>query len=496
MVYIYRRDKYSTPMAEGPVPAPYVEVLFCTCTPQGVPIYQNEAWVAHLGEGRHFFESLPPEDYRCVSAYISDAASGMAVTGEIFFVQTALRKEPTPLLLNFLPVHHAPEPHAVKHILITAELLAEPITWTSAQTHRRRLELLGRLTLGMAHDFNNLLSSVLGYAELLKQVAREIPERQQALLPSIETIEKAALDGAALIQKIQQYIRKDKKESSELLDPVTLLKDSLTLTRPYWFNEPRRQGIHITVRQNLQATPPIRGVAAELREVLINLLLNAIQAMPQGGTLYVSTHYTPEIGVQIAIRDTGSGIPDDILPHIFEPMFTTKGEQGTGMGLAISRGIIQSHNGDIRVTSTPGEGTTFTIILPAAEETTLTRDSSSSGKTVSNLRILVVDDEPALRNVLARLLTLKGHTVLEASSGKEALEIARREKLDLVITDLGMPEMHGRELAHHLKQSFPDLPVFLLTGHTEREEHGPDIDRILGKPFKIQDITRAIHEFF
>ena len=487
-------------MSEGSVPPPYTDISFCSCTPHGKPIYTNEAWNQLFGTDESFIHLFPPEDQRCISAYISDAASGEAVTGEVFLLNLPGHPEATPMLFNFFPVHTA-EYH-VGAVLITAETLVEPTTWNAAQTHRRRLELLGRMTLGMAHDFNNLLSSIIGHTELIRMTLQE-QETEPSLREAIETIEKAALDGAELIRKIQQYIRKEKQETYRILDPIELIQDSLAFTRPYWYNEPRRRGIEIKVVTDLQPVPPIKGSPSELREVLINLILNAIQAMPEGGTLTLRTSSTANTSVSIEICDTGTGIPPEIMERIFEPLFTTKGEHGTGMGLAVSKGIVQSHNGDIRVNSTPGAGTCFTLILPPASSdvssplpTATYTSSPSSSPATPTLRILVVDDEPMIRRVLARMLRLKQHEVYEAASGQEAIQIVQAKPVDLVITDLGMPEMHGRELAHRLKEISPTLPVFLLTGHTDQHDHGPHIDRILSKPFQLEEIEQAIQQFF
>lgn len=466
------------------------ELLFATFSLGGDPIYLNEAWQTVMGEN---WSRLSTEDQQRAGQYLSETAGGSLVTNQFFLLVVPAQEEALPLLLNFLPVHF-PEGDTthVSAVTVTGEVLREPDTWTQSQTQRNRLETLGRMTMGIAHDFNNLLSGILGYTELLKSYAEE-DVKDETLSDHLRTIEQAALDGAALIRKIQQYIRQEKQTHFTPLDIPTLIQDCVSLTRPYWYNEPRRQGIAIEVSQEFEDVPPVTGSATELREVFLNLILNAVQAMPEGGTMTFHTYDSPD-GVRIDVTDDGVGMSENVKQRIFEPLYTTKGERGTGMGLAVSYGIIQEHEGTIRVESRLGEGTSFHITLPRAEETRKERRDITEEGPGRSARVMVVDDERMVRTILEKLLTLKGHHVTQAESGEEAIELAGSNEFDVVFTDLGMPEMNGRQLARELRARHPDLPIVLLTGDTEAGEPGGDVDVVLSKPFKIDQLESAIQK--
>ena len=465
------------------------ELLVATYSVDGEAIYRNDAWESIVGAGwSRFAEEDRERSARC----LQEAASGSLVTNQFFLLVVPGVDDAVPLLLNFLPVH-LPDSNAtirVRGVSVTGEVLREPETWTQSQTQRNRLETLGRMTMGIAHDFNNLLSGILGYTELLLGYA--IDDKNDPILAEhLRTIERAALDGAALIRKIQQYIRQEKQTHFTPLDIPTIIQDCITLTRPYWYNEPRRLGISIEVEQDISDVPPVLGSATELREVFLNLILNAVQAMPQGGIIiFRTTNIGP--GVRVDVIDTGVGMSDDVRKRIFEPLYTTKGERGTGMGLAVSYGIIQEHEGTIRVDSSLGKGTSFSIVLPRAEKTRPKRTEVVAEGPQNSARILVVDDEHMVRTILDKLLTLKGHTVLQAESGDDALRLLESHDLDLVITDLGMPQMNGRQLAHAIRKKHPGLPIVLLTGDTEAGEPSEDVDIVLSKPFKIDQLDTTI----
>ena len=484
-------------MVDTPEPfAPFEpELLVATCSPQGKLVNANDAWQALLGSPEEAWTHLSPEDQHLARQCIKEAAAGQLVTNQIFPVQLHEHDEPVPVLLHFLPVHQIDDEgrNYVQAVTISGEALAEPASWTISQTQRHRLETLGRMTMGIAHDFNNLLSGILGYTELLKTFA--VGEAlAETYTEHLGTIEKAALDGAALVRKIQQYIRQEKQTLFEPLDLPSLLQDCILFTRPYWYNEPRRQGIDIQLDLDLNEVPAVMGSAAELREVFVNLILNAVQAMPEGGSLTLSTSYRPGAGAQVRVADTGLGMSETVRKRIYEPLFTTKGEHGTGMGLAVSYGIIQEHEGTIHVASKLGEGTTFTLTFPLALETTPAPDEEAAELPSVSARILLVDDEQMVRAVLTKLLTLRGHTVWAAESGPEALVLTESRPFDLIIVDQAMPEMNGRDLAQLLRKRFPTMPIVLLTGDTEVGEPDEDINVILSKPFQINEVEATIQK--
>ena len=468
------------------------ELLAATATAEGERLGSNAAWDAVFGRNE-LWECLAPEDRRFAGEYLAEAAAGSLVTHQVFLVARHHQDLPAPVLLNFLPVHLPDAEIGKRPVVITGEVLQEPQRWTIDQTKRRRMELLGQMAMGIAHDFNNLLTSILGHVELMTSDPHTRPDARDQL----STVRRAALDGAALVRKIQRYIRHENERRFSLLDLSDLVEEVASLTRPYWFNEPRRQGIAIRLKKSLEPVPPLLGDEAELREVFVNLILNAVQAMPEGGTLTLST-YVADDHVVAEVRDTGMGMTEATRQRIFEPLFTTKGEDGTGMGLSVSYGIVKEHDGTIEVESAAGAGTSFLLRFPARSAATADAADrelapSPGVHNDASYRILVVDDEPMVRTVTGKLLRLRGHDVEEASGGVEALEKLADHPFDLVVTDLGMPEMSGNELAYRIRQHHPHLRIVLLTGHTDAEDQSEYVNVIVKKPFQIDALDATIH---
>ena len=243
--------------SDSPLPFIAADLLSALSTAASTALDANDAWRTVFGSGA-LWDRLPEEDTRFAQEYTVEAARGGTVTHQVFLVEIPGNDVPTPVLLHFLPVRvpgHDPGRYPVS---ITGEVLREPASWAAEQTRRRRMEMLGRMAMGIAHDFNNLLTAVLGHAELLRSdLARlSADEDSRAHLGSLE---RAANDGAALVRKIQQYIRNEKQERSEPVELHKIAEEVLTLTRPYWHNEPRRRGIAIRVESDLQPGPPIAG---------------------------------------------------------------------------------------------------------------------------------------------------------------------------------------------------------------------------------------------
>jgi len=463
------------------------ELLVATCGADGSILSRNAAWKAVLGEQDGLWEGLMPADRDTAEQNLNEAASGSLVTHALFMVDSKHRDIPTPILLHFIPVSTS-DSSSTASIAISGEILSEPSSWTESQTQRHRMETLGRMTMGMAHDFNNLLSGILGHIELWR-LETQLDDSAEN---HISTIEKAAEDGAELISKVQRYIRQEAQSSYEQLDLAPLVAECVSFTRPYWYNEPRRQGINIEVVQVFDDLPPIEGSRSELRDVFVNMILNAVHALPEGGIIRI-TGNSKENEVSIRMSDTGTGMSDEVQKRIFEPLFSTKAEHGTGMGLSVVAGTMREHQGSVSVESSLGVGTTFTLCFPlssaAAEESD---ESPEAPIQKSSLRLLVVDDEEMVRNVVSRLLTLRGHTVQAVSSGNEAIGSFEKGNYDLILTDQGMPEMTGRELAHHIRKLDKSIPILLLTGDTDIEVDSTEIDHVLTKPFKIDAIERVI----
>ncbi len=266
----------------------------------------------------------------------------------------------------------------------------------------------------------------------------------------------------------------------------------MALTKPYWYNEPRRQGVVIDATLEPVDVPPILGSPSELRDVFVNLILNAVQAMPQGGKIAIQINSDEKGRVLVSVKDTGTGMTDRVRARIFEPLFTTKGKRGTGMGLAVCYGTVQEHEGDIEVETRLGYGTSFVVSFPAADIDTNAVEAVEDTVMATPAQILVVDDEEMVRNVLARLLRLKGHEVTTAESGPIGLEILQTQSFDLIFTDQGMPEMAGREFAGAVRSVLPDIPIALITGDTDVGEPDANIDIVISKPFRGDQLESAI----
>lgn len=468
------------------------DLLVANVSADGTILSRNAAWMQFFGDDDYLWTHLSDGDSDLAARNLKEAVGGSLVTHALFMVTSRQRDLPVPVLLHFIPVPDETDGR-IRAVSITGEVLTEPTTWTESQTQRHRMETLGRMTMGMAHDFNNLLSGILGHLELWR--LESPPDERQA--EHMDTIESAAASGADLIGRIQRYIRQEAQSAFEPLDLNALIEDCLQFTRPYWYNEPRRQGIHIEASFEKEQLPEIRGTRSELRDVFVNLILNAIHALPEGGNIRIRSFQDNE-GIGVEVSDTGTGMPPEVAKRVFEPLFSTKGESGNGMGLSVAAGTMREHGGSIAVHSEQGTGTRFTLRFPVKRETfptsaAQTETSEHSGR-LSPRTILVVDDEDMVRTVITRLLTIRGHDVIAVESAHAALDILDSRNWDLVLTDQGMPGMTGRELAHQIHKRCPALPILLLTGDTDIDVNPSEISRVLTKPFKLANVEAVIAE--
>jgi PAS domain S-box-containing protein len=282
-----------------------------------------------------------------------------------------------------------------------------------AQMHQsERLTALGQMAGGIAHDFNNLLQAILGYAQLM---ARS-PGNADVVRRGLDVIEKAANGGAETVRRIQKFARQRPDEPFVTMDLNQVVRDSLAITRPRWEEKKVKGGVPLQLELELGPVPVVMGRPAELNEVLTNLVLNAIDAMPKGGTLRIRTRLGDHRHAVITVADTGMGMSDDVRKKVFDPFFTTKGEEGTGLGLSVSHSIVERHGGDLKVDSRPGEGTTFTITLPIGMNPTGEAAQSGEPGTERTGRILLVDNDPQVLTILGEMLKDAGHHVLPFGS--------------------------------------------------------------------------------
>src|SRR6185369_11596494 len=281
---------------------------------------------------------------------------------------------------------------------------------------------------------------------------------------NLDIIQTAAEDAAATVRRIQTFARKSPVKEFELLDVASLLNDAVEITRTRWQNEARTRGLEYEVKLDAEKGQSTYGSASELREVFVNLIVNAVDAMPRGGKLSINCVHADD-RLKLKFSDNGMGMPDDVRQKIFEPFFSTKGAHGTGLGLSVSYSIIERHEGSITVESEPGYGTIFIIDLPAVVADGSKTDDVTVADSTLRLKILVVDDEEPVRETLAEMLIAVDHKVELAESGPEAMAKLNRSHFDLVFTDLAMPEMDGWETARLIRKDWPNVRIILVTGY-------------------------------
>jgi signal transduction histidine kinase/ActR/RegA family two-component response regulator/HAMP domain-containing protein len=372
-----------------------------------------------------------------------------------------------------------------------------------AVMQQERLKALGQMASGIAHDINNAISPIALYTESLLENEPGLSARARDYL---STIQHAIEDVSHTVARMREFYRQ--REQQLTLTPVKLndlIQQVIDLSRARWSDMPQQRGIFIKIETVLDAAlPPVMGVESEIREALVNLIFNAVDAMPNGGTLTLKTCVSERTTrlVHVEVTDTGVGMEEDVRRRCLEPFFTTKGERGTGLGLAMVYGIVRRHNADIEIESTPGKGTTFRINfpVPAASATAAGKDTTAF-VVPTRLRILVVDDDPLLIKSLRDALETDGHMVVTAGGGQDGIATFRnafekKEPFAVVITDLGMPYVDGRQVSASIKGISPTTPIILLTGWGQRLVAEGDVpkhvDHVLNKPPRLRDLRETL----
>jgi signal transduction histidine kinase/CheY-like chemotaxis protein len=381
-----------------------------------------------------------------------------------------------------------------------------------AVVQQERLRALGQMASGIAHDVNNALSPITAYSEMLLSTLTDAPA---AARRQLENIRQAAEDVAQIVARMREFYRR--RTDEEELKPVDLnraIEDAIELTRPRWRDLPQRQGIQIEIERQLDPSlPELLSDATEVREAVTNLVFNSVDAMPQGGTITISTRAVraqeanengPLVShIVLEIRDTGMGMDETTRQRCLEPFFSTKAQRGgSGLGLAMVYGMTERHDGSIEIKSAPGQGTCVRLTFPVRSRKRKERKNASDTSTrPRSLRILCIDDEPLLRELLNDFLTHFKHQVVTAEGGSQGLELfsnATRENqpFELVITDLGMPGVDGRQVANAIKAESPRTPVIMLTGWgammKEQEGVPVHVDALLSKPLRLNELNDAI----
>jgi len=375
--------------------------------------------------------------------------------------------------------------------------ITERKQWDQQVLRSEKLAALGTLAAGVAHNINNVLAAIVARTDLLLRQVRD-PELKRWL----NSIQQSALDGASTVRRLQDFARTGAPDPMVAVDVNRVITEVLQFTQARWKDEAELRGTRIEVVTELVDIPLITGNPAELREVFTNVILNAIDAMPTGGCLVVRTCFRPDRDeapwVEAVFEDTGVGMTEEVRQKIFDPFFTTKGVKGTGLGLSTSYGIVARHGGTITVESEPGRGSKFCFTIPVPAEVPQTPDALDSMAGRRTGRILVIDDEPHLREVITNLLRLEGHIALGVGSGMEGVEMFRTEPFDIVITDLGMPDLTGLEVARKVRELNPGAKVILCTGWnaavSKREQEAAGVDRLLEKPFRLDRLLHLVNE--
>nr|WP_202414173.1 ATP-binding protein [Duganella flavida] len=367
-------------------------------------------------------------------------------------------------------------------------------------TKQERLRALGQMASGIAHDINNAIAPIGLYAESLLETEHGLTERGRA---SLQVMERAIDDVAATVARMREFYRQRAPQLTlSTVNVNQIMQHVVDLTRARWSDMPQQRGIVIEMRQDLgQDLPLILGVEGEIREALTNLVFNAVDAMPDGGIITLRTR---QDGAQVLIdvSDNGAGMDEATQRRCMEPFFTTKGERGTGLGLATVYGMTERHGARLAIESAVGKGTSMKMYFPAASQAIDVDDSQLALRPGSSLKILIVDDDPTLLASLGNILGADGHQVTQADSGQGGIDRFREAEAsgqgyEVVITDLGMPYVDGRKVAETIKQIAPATPVILLTGWGQRlipdGEDGPvNVDQVLSKPPKIRELRAAL----
>jgi len=461
-------------------------------------------WVAHTGESHCAPDVLKDPRYILGGSSIkSEAAFPLKVRNQVFGVLNIESEELNGFDEEDLKVLSSLASQmsiSIENAQLFSDLKQTLQELKQAQdqiVQAEKLRAMGEMASGVAHDFNNVLAVILGNIQLLLyQMDRLSPEE---IREGLKVIERSSKDGAETVRRIQEFtgVRRDKEFVSLSLNEI--ITEVANITQPRWKGQTQKKGIQIELLTQLGDIPLIMGNPSELREVLTNIIFNAVDAMPEGGKLTIATQPQTEDWVEVRIIDSGMGMTEEVKKRIFDPFFTTKGVKNSGLGMSVSYGIIKRHGGEILIESEPGKGTTFILHLPTGygEEGAVVKEVAPI-REARQARILVIDDEDSVRDILSRMLKTKGHQVAVASNGEEGIERFKSEPFDIVFTDLGMPRLSGWEVGKAIKGINPKVPIAMITGwgvELDREKMNESgIDLIISKPFNFDQVIHLVSE--
>ena len=367
---------------------------------------------------------------------------------------------------------------------------------------QERLRALGRMASGIAHDINNALTPATLYAQSLLDHDKTLNAEARS---DLGVIQQAIDDVTQTVARIKEFYRgRESNVSGMPVDIKHLLGQVVDLTQARWADMPQARGIVVDVKtEHADHVPPIMGVQGEIRDAVTNLVFNAVDAMPSGGSLTLRS-YATQHHVTVEVCDTGIGMTEDVRARCLDPFFTTKGERGTGLGLAMVYGMAERHNAVIEIDTEPNAGTIVRLVFPVATPDELAAPTAQATRhKVRGLRLLVIDDDELLRQSMQAILEREGHSVSIARGGRSGIEsfadaAQRGEPFEVVITDLGMPHVDGRAVAAAVKSLSARTPVILLTGWGQHLRDGnevpPDVDQMLNKPANLTELRAALAE--
>ena len=354
-----------------------------------------------------------------------------------------------------------------------------------------RLRALGELATGVAHNFNNLLSGILGHTQMLlskKSLDAATSER-------LQIIEKLVLDGSEVVKRIQEFTRLRTTKDFSGVNIKDIINDVVRMTESKWSGESNIPKITLRVDTDSMEIPIVEGNASELREVFIDILFNAVDAMSKGGELTIQAKSGGK-SVFVTFYDTGEGMSEETKKRVFDPFFTTKGPKGVGLGMSVAYGIISRHNGQIIIDSELGVGTAVTVQLPVSEKVIKEIEGKFNLKQEEKTKILLIEDHKVTLDILAENLINQGHSVHKADNGMAGIKMFKDGNYDIVITDVGLPDISGWAVSKKIKDMSPQVPIVFITGwgnqlsSSQLKEYG--VDFILAKPFKIEEISSII----
>ena len=376
---------------------------------------------------------------------------------------------------------------------------------------QERLKALGQMASGVAHDINNALSPVIGFADLIAQIEPGLSDESKKHLLYIKT---AGEDVAHIVKRLRDFYRpRNEREPLQPINLGLLARQVIDMMQPRWRDIPQAKGVNIEVRQELgEVAPEFAGIESEVREALTNLILNAVDALPSGGAITVRTSAVERpvkngdvsMHAVLEVVDTGVGMDEHTQKRCLEPFFSTKGKRGTGLGLAMVYGVVERHQGKIEIESAIGKGTTMRLLFPVRNLAIFaTSEPSETDEPLPSLRILCIDDEPALRLLIHEMLLRDGHNIEIADGGQAGIDafrsaLQRKAPFDVVVTDLGMPTVDGNAVARTIKKESSTTPVIMLTGWGVFLKNDGDVpsevDGILSKPPRIKEIRAMLRK--